>query len=89
MPYIIALWIVWSVLALLLFSLILYHLYLIHHHAAPTVSDDSGKVPPVPDDAGRGKALRFQRIIRILGGVEGLATLAIAGYYVLDALRQI
>jgi hypothetical protein len=81
MSYIIVLWSIWAVLAVVLLGLTQYEedrLFL----------DGGSEMQHHDQDVMLAKVKRLQPVIRIFGGIEGLATLAIAAFYILDALRQ-
>lgn len=89
MRYIAVVWIVWVVLALGLLSLTLYHLHLTGSTEEVRAVDGDDEPQRSLQSENLAKAGRFKHAIRILGGAEGLVTLALVALYVLDALRQL
>lgn len=88
MSYILVLWIVWGVLAVLLLCLFAYRISLSQYEEDRLFLDGGNEMQHRDQDAMLAKVKRLEPLIRIAGGVEGLATLAIAAFYVMDALRQ-
>ncbi len=88
MSYIVIVWIVWGVLAVILLGLIVYRISLTQYEEDRLFLDGGNEMQHRDQDAMLAKVKRLEPLIRIVGGVEGLATLAIAAFYVMDALRQ-
>jgi hypothetical protein len=88
MSYIVAIWILWAVLAVVVLGLILYRMSLTHYEEDQLFIDDANSMRHREQDEMLAKVKGLEPIIRIVGGVEALATLAIVAFYVMDALRQ-
>lgn len=88
MSYIVAVWIVWGILALVLLGLMLYHIHLTRYEEDRLFLDGGSAMQHRDQDQMFAKLKRLRPAIRIFGGIEGLATLALVGFYVVDALRQ-
>lgn len=88
MSYIIVLWSIWAVLAVVLLGLIVYRISLTQYEEDRLFLDGGSEMQHRNQDVMLAKVKRLQPAIRIFGGIEGLATLAIAAFYLLDALRQ-
>ncbi len=88
MSYIVIVWIVWGALALVLLGLILYRISLTQYEEDRLFLDGGSEMQHRDQDAMLAKVKRLEPVIRIFGSVEGLATLAIVTFYVMDALRQ-
>jgi hypothetical protein len=88
MTYIVAIWILWAVLAIVLLGLILYRIGLTQYEEDRLFIDDANTMQHRDQDRMLEKVKRLEPVIRIFGGVEALATLAIVAFYVMDALRQ-
>ena len=88
MSYIIAIWILWAVLAVIVLGLILYRMGLTQYEEDQLFIDDADSMRHRDQDKMLAKVKRLEPVIRIFGGVEALATLAIVAFYVMDALRQ-
>ena len=88
MSYIIVLWSIWAILAVVLLSLILYRISLTQYEGDRMFLDGGSEMQHRDQDVMLAKVKRLEPVIRIFGGIEGLATLAIAAFYILDALRQ-
>lgn len=92
MSYVVGLWVAWVVLGLVLLGLLLYRTHI------TTREDDELLLNGILDESGEVERLRQQEsarklrqvvpLIQIFGGIEGLVTLGLAGFYVLDAMRQ-
>ncbi|HWF66668.1 MAG TPA: hypothetical protein VN670_05160 [Acidobacteriaceae bacterium] len=88
MPYITMIWIVWAVLGVVLLSLILYRVSITQNEEDRLFLDGADEVQHHEQDVMFAKLKSIEPAIQILGGLVGVATLAIAAFYVTDALRQ-
>ncbi|MEO6828548.1 MAG: hypothetical protein ABI164_01970 [Acidobacteriaceae bacterium] len=88
MSYILGLWILWSLLTVVLLGLILYRISLTQYEEDQLFLDGGNEMQRRDQGEMVAKVKRLEPVIRIFGGMEGLATLAIAAFYVMDALRQ-
>ena len=88
MSYIVIVWIVWGTLALVLLGLMLYHIHLTQYEEDRLFLDGGSAMQHRGQDEMLAKLKRLRPVIRIFGGIEGLATVALVTIYVLDALRQ-
>ena len=88
MSYIVAIWILWAVLAVVVLGLVLYRTALTQNEDDQLFIDDADSMRHRDQDQMLAKVKRLEPVIRVFGGVEALATLAIVAFYVMDALRQ-
>ncbi len=88
MSLIVAIWILWAVLAIVVLGLVLYRMSLTQYEEDRLFLDDGSQMQHSDQDEMFARVKRLEPVIRIVGGIEALATLAIAAFYVLDALRQ-
>lgn len=82
--FVIVLWIIWVVLGIVLLGLIFYHRNIVRAEDSADQPEPQRQPPPEM----LAKQNRIRHVIRIFGGVEGLVTIAIAAFYILDAIRQ-
>jgi hypothetical protein len=85
MTCIAALWTVWVVVGVILLGLILYRTHLGQRHGVDPLARH---VSPETHGDATHHLKRLRPAIRIFGGIEGLTTLGIVAFYVLDALRE-
>ncbi len=88
MSYIVAIWILWAFLAIVLLGLILYRISLTRYEEDRLFLDGGNEMQHRDQDVMLAKVKRLEPVIRIFGGIEALTTIAIVAFYVLDALRQ-
>jgi hypothetical protein len=87
--YVIVMWIVWAVLGLILLGLILYRISITQYEEDRLfLEDGADETQHRQQNEMLAKLKRLKPVIQIFGGVEGLVTLALAAFYVMDALRQ-
>jgi len=88
MGYILVVWIVWAILALVLLGLMLYRIHLTRDEDDRLFLDGGSTMQHRDQDQMFAKLRRLRPVIRIFGGIEGLATVVLVAFYVLDALHQ-
>ena len=88
MNYIMVVWIVWAVLGVVLLGLLLYRISVTQYEEDQLFLDDGNAMQHRQQDEIFMKLKRIQPAIRIFGGVEGVVTLGIVAFYVMDALHQ-
>lgn len=84
----IVVWIVWAALGLTLLVLIMYRASITRYEEDQLFLDDASERQHKEQDALLKKVKRIEPVIRIFGGAEGLVTLGIVAFYLMDALRQ-
>ncbi len=88
MNSIIVIWIVWAVLTVILLGLLLYRISISQYEEDRLFLDGENELQHHAQDEMLAKLKRLRPAIRICGGAEGIVTLILVGFYVLDALRQ-
>ena len=88
MSYVLVIWTVWGALALILLGLILYRSNITRYEDDQLFLDDGNTMQHQQQDEVLRRVKPIERMIRVFGGVEGVVTLGIVGFYVLNALRQ-
>jgi len=88
MNFIIVIWIVWVVLAVVLLGLLLYHMNITQDEEDDLFLDAAEETERRRQDDVSAKLKRLKPWIRICGGVEGIVTLILVGFYIVDAMRQ-
>jgi hypothetical protein len=88
MKVMIVVWIVWAALGLTLLTLIMYRASLTRYEEDQLFLDDASERQHKEQDDLLKKVKRIEPVIRIFGGAEGVVTLGIVAFYLMDALRQ-
>ncbi len=88
MNYVAGMWIAWSALALALLGLIGYRIYLTQYEEDRLFLDNADGLEHRQQEEMLAKLRRLKPVIRVFGGAEGVVTLGLVGFYVMDALRQ-
>ena len=88
MSFLIVIWTVWAVLAVVLLALLLYRISVTQYEEDQLFLEGGNEIQQHAQEEIFMKLKRIQPAIRIVGGVEGFVTLGIAAFYVMDALRQ-
>jgi len=88
MNYITMIWISWAVLGVALLSLIMYRISITQYEEDQLFLDGAHEAQHQQQEMIFAKLKSLRPAIQIVGGVEGLVTLAIVAFYVTDALRQ-
>ena len=81
-------WIVWAALGLILLGLIMYRGSITRYEEDQLFLDDANEMQHREQDAILQKVKRIEPVIRIFGGAEGLVTLGIVAFYLMDVFRQ-
>ncbi len=88
MNYMMAVWVVWAALALVLLGLMLYRISLTKDEEDRLFLDGGNELQHHEQEVMLQKLERLRPKIRFVGGAEGLVTLGIVAFYVTDALRH-
>ena len=88
MSYVLIIWTVWIALGLILLGLLLYRSTITRNEEDQIFLDDATTMQHKEQEEILRRVKPVERMIRIFGGAEGLATLAIVAFYVMDALHQ-
>ena len=88
MSVVIVVWIVWAALGFVLLGLIMYRSSLTRYEEDQLFLDDANEFQHREQVELLRKVKRIEPMIRVFGGAEGLFTLGIVGFYLMDALRQ-
>lgn len=88
MSFIIVIWIVWAVLAVVLLGLLLYHMNITQDEENELFLEGSDDFERRRQDEIAAKLKRLKPFLRICGGVEAAATLVLVAFYITDAMRQ-
>ena len=88
MNYVMGMWIVWGTLAVVLLGLLMYRGNLTRYEDDQLFLDDSNEMEHRAQDEILRKIKKIEPVIRIFGGVTGLVTVAIVGFYVYDAIQH-
>lgn len=88
MSFLIFIWTIWVILAVALLGLLLYRVSVTQYEEDQLFIDGGNLIQQQQQEQIFMKLKRIRPAIRIIGGVEGFVTLAIAAFYILDALRQ-
>ena len=88
MSLVIVVWMVWGALGLVLLGLIMYRGSITRYEEDQLFLDDANEFQHRQQTEILQRVKRLEPAIRIFGGVEGLVTLGIVGFYLMDALRQ-
>lgn len=81
-------WMVWAALGIVLIGLIMYRVSIMRFEEDELFLDESQKAKESEQAERMRKLKRVEPVIRIFGGVEGIVTLGIVGFYLLDALHH-
>jgi hypothetical protein len=88
MSYVLAIWIVWGALGLLLLGLILYRAAITRHEEDQLFLEETSTMLQQEQELIMKRVRPVEHMIRICGGAEGVVTLGILAFYLMDALRQ-
>ena len=88
MSYVIWMWIVWGALAVVLLALLMYRGNLTRYEDDQLFLDDANEMEHRAQDEIMRKIKKIEPVIRVFGGVTGLVTIAIVGFYVYDAIQH-
>ncbi len=81
-------WIVWATLGLILLGLIMYRGNITRYEEDQLFLDDANSMQHHEQEELLRKVKKIEPVIRIFGGAEGLVTLGIVAFYLMDAFRQ-
>jgi hypothetical protein len=81
-------WGVWIAFAVALLCMMMYRVSITRNEEDRLFLDDGNEVQHHEQDEIFSKLKRMRPAFQIVGGIEGLITLTIAGLYLTDALRQ-
>jgi hypothetical protein len=88
MSYVLVIWSVWGALGLVLLGLILYRAAITRHEEDQIFLEDTTTMLQQEQELIMKRVKPVEHLIRICGGVEGVLTLGILAFYLMDALRQ-
>ncbi len=89
MSYVVVMWIVWSALGLILLGLMLYRINITQYEEDRLfLEENADETQHSRQGEMLAKLKRIRPVIRIFGGAEGIVTLGLVAFYVMDALRQ-
>ena len=88
MNYVMVMWIVWSILAAILLSLLMYRGNLTRYEEDQLFLSDSNEMEHREQNEILSKVGKIEPVIRIFSGATGLITVAIMGFYVYDAIQH-
>lgn len=88
MNFLIFTWVVWVILGIVLLALLLYRVSITQYEEDQLFLDGADTAQHRQQEVIFAKLKKIRPAIRLVGGVEGLVTLGIAAFYVMDALRQ-
>lgn len=84
----IVVWTVWVLLALSLLGLLIYRSQVTRNEEDQLFLDDANGMEIREQGEILRKVKRIEPVIRLFGGVEGLLTIGIVAFYLIDAYRQ-
>lgn len=88
MSYVLVIWTVWGALALVLLGLILYRATITRHEEDQIFLEATSTMQQQEQELIMKRVKPVEHLIRICGGAEGVLTLGILAFYLMDALRQ-
>ena len=88
MSYVLVIWIVWGALGLLLLGLILYRAAITRHEEDQIFLEETSTMQQKEQELIMKRVRPVEHMIRVCGGAEGVVTLGILAFYLMDALRQ-
>ena len=88
MSYVLVIWTVWGALGLILIGLILYRATITRHEEDQLFLEETSTMLQQEQELIMKRVRPVEHMIRICGGAEGLVTLGILAFYLMDALRQ-
>jgi hypothetical protein len=88
MSYIMLMWTVWGILTVVFLGLLMYRGNVTRNEEDQLFLDDTNQIEHGEQEEILRKATKIEPVIRIWGGITGLVTIAIVGFYVYDAIQQ-
>jgi hypothetical protein len=88
MSYVLVIWVVWGALGLVLLGLILYRASITRHEEDQIFLEETSTMQQQEQELIMKRVRPVENMIRICGGAEGVVTLGILAFYLMDALRQ-
>jgi hypothetical protein len=88
MSYVLVIWTVWGALGLVLLALILYRATITRHEEDQIFLEETSTMQQQEQELIMKRVKPVEHMIRICGGAEGVLTLGILAFYLMDALRQ-
>jgi len=88
MSYVLVIWTVWGALGLILLGLILYRATITRAEEDQLFLEETSTMQQQEQELIMKKVRPVENMIRICGGAEGVVTLGILAFYLMDALRQ-
>lgn len=88
MSYVLVIWTVWGILGFILLSLILYRATITRAEEDQLFLEEANTMQQQEQELILKRVKPVETMIRVFGGAEGLVTLGILAFYLMDALRQ-
>lgn len=88
MSIVMMVWTVWAILGLILMGLLMYRGSITRYEEDQLFLDDEGGLESREQAELLRKVKRIEPVIRIFSGAEGLVTLGIVVFYLVDAWHQ-
>lgn len=88
MSIVMMVWTVWAILGLILMGLLMYRGSITRYEEDQLFLDDEGGLESREQTELLKKVKRIEPVIRFFSGAEGLVTLGIVAFYLVDAWHQ-
>jgi hypothetical protein len=88
MSMVMVVWTIWAILGLILMGLLMYRASITRYEEDQLFLDDAGGMESREQTEVLRKVKRIEPVIRLFGGAEGLVTLGIVAFYLVDAWHQ-
>jgi hypothetical protein len=88
MSTVLVIWTVWGALGLVLLALIVYRASITRAEEDQLFLEDTSTMQQQEQELIMKRVKPIETMIRIFGGAEGVVTLGILGFYLMDALHQ-
>jgi hypothetical protein len=88
MSYVLVIWTVWGALGLVLLGLIVYRAAITRAEEDQLFLEDTSTMQQQEQELIMKRVKPVETMIRICGGAEGVVTLGILAFYLMDALHQ-
>ena len=88
MSYVLVIWTVWGALGFILLALIVYRASITRAEEDQLFLEETPTMQHQEQELIMKRVKPVENLIRIFGGAEGLVTLGILAFYLMDALHQ-
>lgn len=88
MSYVLIIWTIWGALGLVILGLLLYRATITRAEEDQLFLETATTMQQQEQELIMKRVKPVENMIRILGGAEGVVTLGILAFYIMDALRQ-